>query len=703
MYFSNVNFRVVYVDPTIATAGDGSTPEAALQNLPDTAAALSDNMCFLIRRTSEDFSVLLPTGSCPATNLMIWGMPHSDDPDYLLVPLEARTAWGGDEAEYANVKANTVSATLTLANIKSFSLHRVYLFRDNTAASQSVFTFTATGNLGVFGIDRCKLGAKGVDINLPGYTSAVTTGYSRAFLHIKSARVFSLRNTVINHVANSSGYGPGTGYVNSIYLETANFVTVSQVEVFVTTAQYGMGGPMGGIGIPLQMSNSGTGMFATFENLHFNILLNNAYEYIPQLFVGSGYSHLVMRDIRVETVRQLGDAPAKLAISTPLVTMTNVDEFRLENFTANLPECWLIESSGRVLTFNGGSSRTIPGYEKIIKNVTIQMAEVNGLDSTGNGLYYTQLQNSQYLNYYSALEMSFSSSSCICESVLADNITVNHPRGVAFYGSGMQLNNSRFKGSVRCANMVANLDSVSTFYPGYALYVRDNSTVRVRQLTLGKENAEACGGNVNDPAVASKYSEYGFVYVDASNAPLRDNTTTVTATNNMYGIVCSNESDAGHFVHRTENFVCDTWNVNREGGAPACLKIWANSVNPTTDLSLGRVPFRGIELVPDSVGVKTLKVFIATKNLSDIAELYRKLIVQVTVPNGNGCDTYFSPTDGGWTPDASVWNNDSDVTGYVLTMPLKVHLPQEAIDVKIHINWYSQTGFVYIDPEFQLE
>lgn len=711
MYYSNIDFKVVYIDPLIAVAGDGSSPLAALQTLPSTAAALSDNTCFLIRRSSEDGCVSLPAGTCPATNLMIWGMPKSDDPEYLLVPAEARNAWGGDTAEYANVKALTTSATLTLASVKHFSLHRIFLFRDNTAAGQPIFTLTATGNLGAVSIDQCKFGAKGLDLGDPALATQITTSYCRAYIHVKSARVFSLKNTIIHHVANSGGYGSGS--VNSIYLETANFVAVNQVEVFVTTAQYGGGGPMGSIGVPLQMSSGGsggsggvTGAFASFENITFNILLNGSYEYLPQLFTGSTYSHVTMRNIRIETVRQLGPTPAKLSIASPLVNVTGVDEFRLEKFTANLPECWLVESAGRVLVFTGSSSGMgssgIPGYEKIVKDITIQLAEANGLDATGNGWYYSQLQNSQYLNYYAALELTFSNYYGGCESVLADNVTVNHPRGVAFYGSGMQMNNSRFKGSVRCLGMVANLSSVDTVYPGYALYVKDNSTVRVGVLTLGKANADLCGGNVNDPGVASNFSDRGFLYVESSNAPLRGNTPTSTTTDNMYGVICGNETDPGHFVHRTENYICDTWNVHRTGGATASLKLWNNSCNSTSDLALGKMPFKGMQLTPETVGVKTLKIYVAVKHMTDLADLYRRLIVQAVVPNGAGVDMYFSPTDASWAPDASEWKNDSDLTAYVLSMPLRLH-STDPIDVKIHFNWYSQAGFAYIDPEFKLE
>ena len=120
-------------------------------------------------------------------------------------------------------------------------------------------------------------------------------------------------------------------------------------------------------------------------------------------------------------------------------------------------------------------------------------------------------------------------------------------------------------------------------------------------------------------------------------------------------------------------------------------------------MSLGRAPFKGIQITPTATGVKTLKIYAAAKNLSDLTELYKKLIVQLSVPNGDGADVYYSSTDGSWSPDTvSTWNNDSGLTQYVLTIPVTIHTTA-AIDVKIHFNWYSQAGFLYIDPKFTLE
>ena len=106
MIYSNVDFNVVYVDPSIGTAGDGTTPAGALKALPANAADFTDNTCYLIRRTQESYATIIPNGeNTNITNLLLLGMPNPSDLMYDFVPEEAKNAWGADEAEYANVKS----------------------------------------------------------------------------------------------------------------------------------------------------------------------------------------------------------------------------------------------------------------------------------------------------------------------------------------------------------------------------------------------------------------------------------------------------------------------------------------------------------------------------------------------------------------------------------------------------------------------
>ena len=100
MRYSNVDFNIVYVDPSRGTDGDGTTPAMSKKNLPSTAADFQNNTCYIIRRTAESSACTVPNGTNNnLTNLLIMGMPNASDEMYELVPAAAKTAcWALDEA-----------------------------------------------------------------------------------------------------------------------------------------------------------------------------------------------------------------------------------------------------------------------------------------------------------------------------------------------------------------------------------------------------------------------------------------------------------------------------------------------------------------------------------------------------------------------------------------------------------------------------
>ena len=97
MILSNTNFNVLYVDPSAASAGDGSTPAAALKALPASASGIADDTCYLVRRTAASSEAVLPQGANSSiTAFAIVGMPKAADELYALMPDAAKTAWVAD-------------------------------------------------------------------------------------------------------------------------------------------------------------------------------------------------------------------------------------------------------------------------------------------------------------------------------------------------------------------------------------------------------------------------------------------------------------------------------------------------------------------------------------------------------------------------------------------------------------------------------
>ena len=75
MKLSNTNFNVLYVDPSAAASGDGSTPANALNSLPESASSVADGTCYLIRRTAAARSGCRARSSITA--LAFIGMPKA--------------------------------------------------------------------------------------------------------------------------------------------------------------------------------------------------------------------------------------------------------------------------------------------------------------------------------------------------------------------------------------------------------------------------------------------------------------------------------------------------------------------------------------------------------------------------------------------------------------------------------------------------
>ena len=158
MRLSNVEYAVVYVDPSKSSSGDGTTPAKALKSLPTTAADFQNNTCYLIRRTAETAACTIPNGTnYDIENLAIMGMPLASDAMWELVPAAARTSWGGDSAEYANVQSTAASGSFAMPNANVFLLHRVYLFRDGINADQYIlkFNYTSSPGIGCFSFQHC--------------------------------------------------------------------------------------------------------------------------------------------------------------------------------------------------------------------------------------------------------------------------------------------------------------------------------------------------------------------------------------------------------------------------------------------------------------------------------------------------------------------------------------------------------------------
>lgn len=688
MRLSNVEFSVLYVDPSRSTNGNGSSPATAMNQLPTSVTGLQNNTCYLIRRTAETKALTLPSGTNNSiTNLAFIGMPMASDELWELMPTEAKTVWGADAAEYANIQTTSSSCSLQLPYIQHFLMHGVYLFRNGVDAGAYLLRFNNTSDyIGCFSFDHCKFGSKGIDADLNTYKTELTASRLCGYVYIYYARMVSIANTVINHAA--LGY---SSYPHGIYCKWADVMNVENVEVF------SLAGSNSSQAYPLMLADTyAEGVECNIHNLTQTIRLNGTSgQYVPQLLLVQGYVSLVVKGVKVKTGEPLSaNRPTSYQIYTALLNFQNVYELSMDDIDLEYKDCWNMRAQA-INVSRSYTSTYVPGCDKHLKNIKVRLASENGI---GASLSYENASASGSSNAAVAFEFSNDNAYVRAKCVQVDSIQIVAPRCKALYAECVRLTNGEFEGSIHLKGTVADIKSLKTWFPGKALNAYDGTHVRVRELVCNTENLDY--GFNEDPAVGTSFSDNGNVFVDKSNTGLRPMAASTSRAEHIYqGVGCNNEGAEGHFAFRCANGLCDTWSVHRQGGGASALKIYNNAYSNGGTMVLGRRPFNGMEILPTTTGRHILTAHIACKGFAKVEELYRHFIISVEV----GGKTYYSTLHGRWVDDAaSVWVNDSDLKQLKLELPLDI-VETKPVNVRVYFSWYASGGFVYLDPDIGLE
>ena len=689
MRYANIDFSVVYVDPSKSSSGTGATPATALNALPSTAASFADNTCYLVRRTAETKAAVIPNGTNNSIkNLLILGMPNASDELYELAPSEAKTAWGADSAEYANVQSTAASGSFALPNANVFLLHRVYLFRDGINADQYIlkFNYTSSPGIGCFAFEHCKFGSRGINVDKSTYATAVTASRLKSYVYIYYARMLDIRDCIINHALAGNSQNP-CGF----YCYFADILNVDGVKIYspvwtdYTSNAY-----------PLFLSGTyQKGVECIVRNVEQTIRMNGSTgTHVPTLMYLQGYIHSAVENVSVDMGTALNSTnPTSLSIDYAMMYFGSVYELAMKTLSVNLPKVWYAKSP--VLQFDRCySGNYVPGVVKRIEDVTITLASSGGIGEVCTYSNATSTRES-----YSAVVMGFSSSdtTMYAKVVEAAGLTVKCPRGKALYADNIRLTDAEFEGTVILSATEADIKSIKTWFPGKALYVQNGSHARVRYMEANLANPDYAYNE--DPLVFSTLDNYGSVFVDESNASLSPMAASSSKGQHIYqGIGCNNEGADGHFAFRCQNALCDTWSVRRTGGGTAALKLSNNVCSGADMMVLGRRPFNGMQLTPTTTGRHVLRAHIAFKGYASSAELYRHFVVSATVKGR----VWYSTVHGRWADDsASTWVNDSDLTQLVLEMPIDI-AEVSPVDVRVYFSWYSAGGFVYLDPAIEV-
>lgn len=690
----NIAYNIVYVDPSIGVSGDGMTPATAVQNLP-VAASLVSGTCYLIRRTPVTNVCTVPDGTSTVTQLVLLGMPKPSDDFYDLVPAEAQTAWGADSDDYANVcrAVNGQKLTLSSGGIH-FIARRLYCHTANNITTNNAYMFTFTNNSQTNKIlfADCKFGTESFDLS----TTQVSVPPDRAncYISIQSALITIVRNCIIHFSCSSSYWGIWSEHTNRCYY--------TGITAYVTTGNPGGGMLLG------NTEDTGWTEHTEFSDINIEIKVNGTQSYCNSYskLCYTGFSQCaVMKNINIVETTLLGpSAPSRLGLERSIVVINNAYTCHVENVNIQLPYCAFIAYS----SYEGAMRVDLNFYrlntvcsarERTFKNVNI---EIGSELSIGASNTFEDVTEPSY--YHMAL-YARGSGDAGCNPLVMENVRVYFPKGKAADLHFVFLRGGDWGGHVCTERCVVELDSLTTWFPGSVLHPADNSNIKIGTLTVNRNNATY--PFTDQAAIAhSSFGMNSIVYVGSSNSRLATdiNYTTNNYSNLYSSLTCANEIEEGNYVQRTMNFKALTWGVNRTGGAPASIRFSNNSTSSNYNgMAIGKYPAKGFQVTPPSVGKYMLVAHVAFKNMVDPENLLNKFQIEAQLPiNADGtAKRYSSAVDGKWEVDNSEWNNDTDLTTMQLSMPVECEYVAP-IYINILFNWYSATGYLYLDPVFSL-
>lgn len=740
--YNTIDYNIVYIDPTLATPGDGTTPALALSTFP---TPLVDNTCYIIRRTSEESLSDLPQTKREAkmTRILLLGMPFEDSAFYPLMPDEVKNAWGSDTAKYANIRMNVASYTSTATNnivfnsntMQTFICENCYFFRDGSGGSVTtyispMFWFDTTTPDIIF--NGCKFGYAQYDIDNDDFlnnNADITTDTSKypqykcgTYIYADIAATFTLNNCIINWVVRNINPNDETSrmfnsviqvytYCRQFLMSGCTFNILNREDNTNTTEHY----DFTGIGILRNDYNS-------YDSINKVIIRDTT---INHIFYSGNKSLASLRAIQIGGIRQeLENITINFKgmkdFTVDGLDFTNGAQIiqcdmakiytRVNNINCDMTKEGSLSISGAPLLKLTSNYRSIGNPNNYIKNINFKFPDdperviptsftVLYLDSNAYG--YTSSDSWTYNDsgVYSSTGRTF----------LADNIIVEayKQNGNALYCNYSNARSDHIYGPIHLINSTLDVNIIKAYYTESAsqnLKLEQASYLKCNEF-IGDEDRYT--GNIQ---LTTSYIP--SVYIGKSNLKLfnelQDGNNTENRSNSIF--ICPNYIVNGQFFARNAHTFAKSWTTTRTGSnSAACLKFNNNriSAEPNT-LRIGLEPYSGIELVPITTGKHKLTCYLATKNFTE-TELpngsrlcWLDVVVPETLENNLETTHVYTSKAMPWYNDDSTWSGDSGLNTYRIEMIIDIKEITNPIDVKINYCWYGVDGFVYLDPDIRL-
>ena len=714
-YLGNT-WNIKYVDPSLTTGNnDGSTPDNALQDLPS-ADSMSDNDCYLIRRTASGTECTLQnsTNNNSDMKIMILGMPKSNQPLYEELPTEVKTAWDSDIENWARINKISQGDDFEFDYIKIFALMNIYHTIDSSITDRDRYVFynirrnDENDRKGTGIVRNCIFTHK--DGRIEDLTTAVSRNKYGTYLRFSLLQSVIIENCEFDHSSDQDisvyffGIIDGRFINNKInvlmnnsfqafywyanrydgnYFERYLIFRNNEIHYY-SNGDESYGNRIGPV-ISISSDENYNRPVLTFENIklrvHNNIppTSNNGTLYITKGIIGANCLYGIVRNIDIDF--------------TPSQNITN-EAYHGWDGAAII---FGFDYIGRGIYENQWYARKrgdIIG--SLLENVTIKISD--DADAIGDKNNMNQFNTDHFLTSVYTYSRAY-----------PHFLNIKNLTSHAKYAGGLSLYACQFddvsvEGYLKLDAARGNITHWETDYPGNGLNISQNSNVYFNEIIFNRNNPDY--PYVDQTVLTSENFEGIYIVANSCNIPLVSNDIDANDTycSRFSNITSLNDNGAsGNFRMRSRHQLIESWNVQRETNYVLRFTQVANGSQP---LTIGRYPSKGITLLPTSTGNKIFNAYIAYKNYSDENGLLSKgfyFIVKVPHNSDDFYDFYDSRCDGNWIDDnTSTWTNDSGLTQKKIAIPINVYTTSKEIEVEVCWNYYAPQAYLYLDPYFEV-
>jgi len=671
LQYNGTEYNILYIDPTIETAGDGSTPATALLDIP---SPLTDKTCYLIRRGPDDevYNVNMPKSWYEALyEIMFIGMPTQESPLWLALDEDVKEAWGADLGKYARVRCNhntrqdsaathysmgdTNNQTLFKTNtIRNFVADSCYFYRDGQSPSTNsdaryhtnMFGFDYGSRFANVTFNNCKFGYSQYNLEDDDYItsntdiSTDTTTYPQYqcanYILGNNFNSFTFSNNIINHV-----------YTRKLINDNGNWYHVGGKVIFINNAN------------KVILNNT------TYNTLYRACYTGSETLNYDHVRIIAGERSIV--DIKNFVSTRIFTKTGAIVHNTGLfasASIVNAENITIKHKTMG-SEAFekvgsVVNTNDSHITLSSNLGSKICNLVADCRNTPIKYGKMFNIEtatySTGapnhkieNILvkYNDNLDNQtftlgtplvrvyghpKFWNNHSSdnnvadnntFDISYPRQLCTQKSFIVNNVIVDCPvvndYVLTAYRTGIK--SDFINGRIYLASSMLDIKKLYNHFPtSAAAVVEGNCFLKCDELEVNLNDPNYKGQN----QISWQRGSQSAIYIGKSNCIVADE---VQNSGSNYlacmnsTLVCPNYIKPGQFFARNYNSFCKSWNVLRTGSnAQGSLRFNNNTNNQSNNilpLIIGQEPYTGFQIMPTSIGKKYVIGYIACKNFDD--------------------------------------------------------------------------------------